>query len=96
MENTKEGYERKMAAQLEQWGARVDALEARAGKVDAAARSALNEQASELAKLQDVARQHFEELKSASADMWQDARNSVEVKWSQLSIAMEKFWSKVS
>jgi hypothetical protein len=96
MESTKEGYEHKMEAQLAQWGARIDALESRASKGDAATKSTLNRQASALAKLQDVATEHYDELKSVPAETWLEVRNRVEVKWSQLSIAMESFWSKVS
>lgn len=96
METTKEMYQHKMAAQLEEWGARIDALEARANKAEASAKRVLNEHASELAKLQDSAKETFEELKAAPAESWTEIKNTVEVKWSQLSSAMEEFWSKVS
>jgi hypothetical protein len=96
METTKEAYEQKMAAQLDEWGARIDALEARANKLDAPAKHAMNQEAVELSKLRDVAQRTFDELKAASADTWKTIENSVEVKWSQLGIAMDEFWSRLS
>jgi hypothetical protein len=96
METTKEAYQQKLEAQLAEWRARVAVLEAKAAKASDAAKSALNEQIGELAKLEATAKQTFEEFKTASAETWTDVKNAVETKWTQLSTAMEKFWSKAS
>jgi hypothetical protein len=92
METTKEAYQQKLEAQLAEWRARVAMLEAKAAKADAAAKAALDEHVGELTKLENTAKQTFEEFKVASVETWTD----VKTKWSQVSAAMEKLWSKAS
>jgi creatinine amidohydrolase/Fe(II)-dependent formamide hydrolase-like protein len=92
METTKEAYQQKLQAQLEEWRARVAVLEAKVAKADDATKGVLNEHAGEIAKLQETAKQTFEEFKAASVETWTDVRT----KWSQVSDAMEKLWSKAS
>ena len=96
METTKELYQQKVDAQINEWGARVDVLKAKAEKATVEAKIEIHKQAEELTRLQETARKQYDELKAASADKWEAAKHGVEEQWQQLSGAVETLWKKIS
>jgi DNA uptake protein ComE-like DNA-binding protein len=96
MEMTKEDYQKKMEAQLNEWSARVDVLKAKAEKASATAKIELQEQIEKLKALEVSAREHFTKIQGATATAWNDVKADVTDKWNQVSGAVEALWSRVS
>jgi len=91
---TREMHQGRMENTLKEWGARLDALRARADKASAEVKIEMHKQVEELSRLQDAARTHFEELKTSSKGSWKDVKKDVEARWSSLTASVESLWEK--
>ena len=91
---TREMHQDRMENTMKEWGARLDALKARADKASAEVKVEMHKQVEELSKLQDTARTHFEELKTSSKETWKDVKKEVEAKWSSLTASVDSLWEK--
>ena len=70
METNREAHQAKMKAQLDEWSAKLDVLKAKAAKAEADAKIELYKAMDEMHELQASAKQHLDQLASASADRW--------------------------
>ena len=85
----KEAYEKKIQAQLEEWGAEIDKLKARADRAQADAQLEYSEQIEELRSMRDNANEKLSELRSASDDAWEHLKSGIDGAWDSLSNAMK-------
>lgn len=83
----KEAHQAKVEAQLKEWRAQLEVLQAKAAQAGADARIEIGKHAADLRELDASGRQHLEELKTASAAAWEQVRTGVEDKWNRLSAA---------
>lgn len=79
--NMKESYQQKLQAQLDQWGAEIDKLKARADKADADVKLEHYEQTEDLKVKQQEASDKLDDLMAASDDAWEDLKAGVESTW---------------
>ena len=96
METTKEDYQKKMEAQLKEWGARLEVLKAKAEKATAEAKIELQQHTEKLKALQVTAREHLTKLEGATATAWHEVKADVTDKWNHVSGAVEALWARVS
>ncbi len=95
METSRERYERKAAAQVNQWNARLGILKARAVKANAAVGVELQKRIDELHALQESARKHLDEFGAMSAGKWRVTQTGHEASWAKLSDEIEASWRRV-
>ncbi|MEJ2384311.1 MAG: hypothetical protein P8Y54_07910 [Xanthomonadales bacterium] len=91
----KQDYERKMAAQLREWQAKIDLLKARAEKAGAEQKIAYHEQIENLRAHQRKARDRFEELRDAGEDAWDQLVDGLESAGSELKDALRRAGEKL-
>jgi uncharacterized coiled-coil DUF342 family protein len=87
--STKEAYEQKLQAQLDEWKAEIDKLKAKADKAEANAQLEYYKQIEELYSKRDAAQEKLKELKEASEDAWEDIKVGVELAWDSLGEAVK-------
>jgi len=90
----KDAYEKKLQAQLDEWGAEIDKLKAKADNAQADAQLEYQEQIKELRSMKNVANEKLSELKNASVDAWQDLKAGIDSAWDSLGNAMKSAASK--
>ncbi len=73
----KEAYEKKIEAQLKEWNADIDKLQARADSAEADAQLEYYQQIDDLRAKQEEAQTKLDELKEASDDAWEDLKAGV-------------------
>jgi uncharacterized coiled-coil DUF342 family protein len=88
--NIKESYRQKLQAQLDEWGAEIDKLKARADRADADIKLEYYEQIDDLRVKQQAVTDRLAELKSASDDAWEDLKAGVESARFTLGEAVER------
>jgi hypothetical protein len=93
---TRDAYQSKMKAQLEEWSAKLDVLKARLAGAEAQSRLDLHHVADELYRLHDAGKQQLATLAATSAEAWKDARGGLEDGWTKVSDAATQLWKKVS
>jgi flagellar hook-length control protein FliK len=93
---TRDAYQAKMKAQLDEWSAKLDVLKAKLAGADANARLDLHHAADELHKLHDAGKQQLAKLSATSAEAWKDAKSGLEEGWTKVSDAASVLWKKVS
>jgi hypothetical protein len=94
METNRQAHQDSMQAQLDQWHARLEVLEAAAAKAAVGAKAELHKAMEELHALQASAKTHFAELAAASAETWKDVKTSIDSSWSRVSTAVEATWNR--
>ncbi len=91
----REEYIDKLAAQLKEWSARIDEVEAKARAARADAKAGYEIQIRQLKDKRDVAARRLQELKSSSAEAWDTLKAGAETAWADLKSAItaakEKF-----
>lgn len=84
---SKEAYEKKLEAKIEEWNAELDKLRAQAKGRKADAQADLDKHLSDLESKRDAARAKLEELQDASADAWEDLKDGAERSWKEFESA---------
>lgn len=85
--STKQAYQQKLQAQLDEWSAEIGKLQAKGDQVSADARIEYDRQVQELRTMQAEARRKMGELKNAGDDAWQDLKAGIEHAWNDLGRA---------
>jgi hypothetical protein len=93
---TRDAYQAKIKAQLDEWSAKLDVLGAKLAGADASARLDLHHASDELHRLRDAGKLQLDKLMATSADAWKDARSGLEDGWTKVSDAASVLWKKVS
>jgi uncharacterized coiled-coil DUF342 family protein len=92
--NIKDDYTRKMHSKLDQWGAEIDALSAKADQAEAQARVEYHKQIAALHSKKDEARNRLTELENASESAWGDMKSGVEAVWDSVGEAVNSAKSR--
>ncbi|MBR9874522.1 hypothetical protein L3V31_18740 [Vibrio sp. J1-1] len=90
----KEAYEKKLQAQLDEWGAEIDKLKAKADNAEADAQLEYYKQIEELRSMQEDANNKLAELRESSDDAWEDLKAGADSAWDSLSIAVRNAISR--
>ncbi len=87
---TKEAYQKKLEAQLQEWDAKLDQLSAKAQNATADARITYENELESLKSKRAAAHTTLEELGKRGESAWEDMKDGAEKVWDELSKAMEK------
>lgn len=90
----KEAYEKKLQAQLDEWGADIDKLKAKADSAEADVQLEYYKEIEKLRSLQDAAVDKLIKLKDASDDAWEDLKAGIESTWDSLGNVLSSFASR--
>jgi multidrug resistance efflux pump len=85
----KEAYEKKLQAQLDEWGAEIDKLKAKADKAEADAQLEYYKQIEDLRSMQQAANEKLAGLKEASDNAWEDLKAGIDSAWDSLGNALK-------
>lgn len=86
----RDAYVNKLKAQLDEWNAEIDRLEARARKAGADASIGYEKQAKALRRQRDDAKARLAEIQSAGQDAWQQLKKGADQAWADLKSSVEK------
>jgi hypothetical protein len=86
---TREEYQRRMQAQLDEWSADINKFAARAEKKKIDARVEYDERLKDLKDLREKARTKLAELKNAGDDKWENLKVELEHTWNSLRDALK-------
>jgi hypothetical protein len=87
---TKEAYRQKLEAQLAEWDARLDVLNARARKASADVRIEYENELQGLKRQRERAHETLAELGRRSETAWEDMKVGAERAWGEMAGALEK------
>ena len=90
----KETYEKKLQAQLDEWGAEIDKLKAKADNAEADTQLEYYKQIEELRSTQESAKEKLAALKEASDDAWEDLKAGLDSAWGSLGSALKSATSR--
>lgn len=91
---TKDAYQKKLEAQLDEWEAKLEVLAAKARNATADARISYENELEGLKSKRLAARQKLDELGKSSEDAWEDLKDGAESAWDEMGKAIEKFASR--
>jgi len=86
----KDEYLEKLKAQLDEWSADIDVLEARAKQAEANARVKYDEQLTILKAKRDEAKAKVAEIHGSTGEAWQELKKSGEEAWEVLKKGFEE------
>ena len=92
--STKQAYQKKIQAQLDEWSAEIDKLRAQADQADADAELALRREIDNLREKQSDRRRKLDEMSSAGEDAWEDLKGGVESASKSLGQALSSAYSR--
>lgn len=87
---TKEAYQKKLEAQLKEWDAKLDQLNAKAQKATADARIHYENELENLKSKRAAAHKTLEELGKRGETAWEDMKDGAEKIWDEMGKAIEK------
>ncbi|MDO8811754.1 MAG: hypothetical protein Q7J38_06975 [Gallionella sp.] len=87
-------YQQKMSAQLKEWGAQIDLLEAKMENVGADMRIKRAEELQELRAKQHAASEKIKELGKASGEAWEQVKITADKIWDDLKVGVTEAHSK--
>ncbi|SDI89197.1 hypothetical protein [Lutimaribacter saemankumensis] len=90
----RDAYIQKAKAQLDQWNAEIDKLEARAREASADGELAYRETLHDLRGKRDALEQRIEDTHKSGEAAWSDMRAGMDAAWKNLSEALEKAQSR--
>ncbi len=90
----KEAYEKKLQAQLDEWEAGIDKLQAKADQAEAEAKIDYYKQIEELRAMKEAAGKKLSELQATGDDAWEDLKAGVESSWASLRNAVKSATSR--
>lgn len=82
--NLQEAYKQKMAAQLKEWSAQIQLMEAKVENAGADLKVRHAEQLDELRAKQRAAAGKMNELEQASSDAWEQLKEAADKAWDDL------------
>lgn len=94
--NEKEAYQQKIEAQIDEWKAEMDKLDARAKKLEAEGRIAAESRIQDFKARQEAARAKLEALRRAGDAAWKDVKEGLDRAVSELGDALRDAASKFS
>ena len=86
----RDAYIRKLEAQLKEWDAAIDKLQAKAKKAEAEAQLTYKKQLKALRAQRKEAMEKMEEMRQASEGAWHDMKSGMEQAWSRFHDAFNK------
>jgi hypothetical protein len=89
METTRELYKQKYEAQLHEWSAKIEALQAHADKLTADAKLDAKPHLDALRGKLDAAKAKVEEIARATEDRWDDVTKGADHAWNELTASVE-------
>ncbi len=92
--STKQAYEKKLQAKLDEWSAEIDKLKAKANSAEADTQLEYNRLIDELRTKQNEAQKKLDELKEASDDAWEDLKAGIENAWDSLGSSIKSAVSR--
>jgi hypothetical protein len=87
---SREAYQKKLEAQLNEWEAKLKLLSAKAQKATAAARIGYENEIKLLKNKRAAARKALAELGERSDSAWEDMKDGLEKTWDEMGKAIEK------
>lgn len=90
----KEEYRNKFEAQLREWKARIDLLEAKADKVKAELKIDYQQEMETLRRKKEALQARLKDLQEAGEGTWESMKGGVEKAASELKSAVERVISK--
>lgn len=86
----KDDYVEKLKAQLDEWSAEIDVLDARLHQVDADLRIKYGEQVDNLRLKRDDAKLKLLELQGSAGDAWQELKKGSDEAWEVIKHAVSE------
>lgn len=83
----RDAYVQKMKARIDEWGADIEKLEAKARGAEADMKIKYQEQLTAMRQQREKAREKMRELEDASEDAWERLREGMESGWESMSKA---------
>ncbi len=90
VEQDRQAYIEKLKAQMDQWDAEIDKLEAKAREAQADQRIRYEEAVQDMHQRRDEAQKMLKRVQEASAASWKDLRTGFDAAWSDVSKAMDR------
>jgi hypothetical protein len=90
----KEVYREKLEAQLKEWKATIDMLEAKAAKATAGAKAEMLREIELLQGKKAVVLEKWNELQKASGEAWDDLKGAMEKSAAELETALDRVISR--
>ena len=90
----KDAYKQKMAAQLKEWTAQINLLEAKVGNAGADIKVKRAKQLHELRAKQRAASDKMKELEKASGEAWEQVKKTADKLWDDLKTGIADAHSK--
>lgn len=90
----RDAYKQKMAAQLKEWSAQIDLLEAKVENAGADMKVKRAKQLHELRAKQHAASEKMKELGRASGEAWEQAKETADKIWEDLKAGVAAAHSK--
>ena len=85
----RQAFQQKMEAQLKEWSANIEVLQAKAEKASADAKIKHQQQIANLQERKEAAQKKLAELKSASDGAWENLKNGVEKAWAEFKNSVD-------
>lgn len=86
----KDDYVEKLKAQLDEWSAEIDVLDARVRQADADLRIKYGEQVEQLRLKRDEAKLKLLELQASAGDAWQELKKGSDEAWEVIKHAVSE------
>lgn len=90
----KEDYLERLEAQLKEWKAKIDTLEARISQVSAEKKAEFSGEIEELRKKKAIVNEKLDELEKAGAGLWDTLKQGVDKAAAELKEALDKAISR--
>ena len=84
-----EAYKQRKAAQLKEWGAQINLMEANLENAGADMQVKLSEQIEALRAKQHAASEHMKELGKAGGEAWEQVKVTADKVWDDLKIGVD-------
>lgn len=91
---TQDAYKQKMAAQLKEWSAQINLLEAKLENIGADLRVKRTEELQELRAKHHAASEKMKELEKASGEAWEQVKETADNIWEDLKTGLASAHSK--
>ncbi len=90
----KEEYRQKLEAQLKEWKAKIDRIEARTSMVSSETKAELMKEIEELRRKKMVVRERWDEVQKTGGEAWDTLKEGVEKAAGELKQALDKVVSR--